>query len=246
MSNMRLDKYITHTLKVTRQEAKALIQRGVITVNNQAIRKAGEIIQEETDTIMYQQNKLIYKEFVYYMMHKPRGVISATQDKKDQTVIDLLQDADKRKNLSIVGRLDKDTEGLLLITNNGQLAHALTSPKKEVWKKYYVEVEGELGKVDVDMFSQGVEIILSEEETYLTKKAKLEILTVSSNSKAYVYISEGKFHQIKKMFLSLGKKVVYLKRLSIGDLALDPKLRLGEYRELTSSEIELVKNNAVK
>lgn len=243
---MRLDKYVSHALGVGRAEAKSLIQRGEIMVNDVRVRKIGEIIQEETDIIMFQHERLKYKEFVYFMLHKPSGCISATHDEKEQTAMELLDEKDRRRGLSIVGRLDKDTEGLLLITNNGALSHMLTSPKKEVRKKYYVEIEGDLTEKDVLKFEEGIEIILSDTETYLTKSATLEILKTGEYSQAYVYIAEGKFHQIKKMFLAIGKKVMYLKRLAIGDLILDSNLPKGKYRELTNKEIELLKTQGVK
>ena len=167
------------------------------------------------------------------MLHKPSGVVSATKDKKEKTVLDLIE-GQKRKDLFPVGRLDKDTEGLLLITNDGTLAHRLLAPGKHVDKVYYAKIDGKVTKEDVIRFSEGVDI--GDED--LTLPAKLEILTSAEESQILLTIQEGRFHQVKRMFESVGKKVTYLKRMSMGSLILDENLKKGEYRPLTKEEIE--------
>nr|WP_276939592.1 16S rRNA pseudouridine(516) synthase [Helcococcus sueciensis] len=168
------------------------------------------------------------------MLNKPQGVISATKD-YSKTVIDLLEEKYQNKDIFPVGRLDKDTEGFLLLTNDGKLAHELLSPKKKVNKKYFARVEKGLKKEDIQVFENGVYL---DKENYLTKPAKLEIL---SDNEAYITIQEGKYHQVKRMFHAVDNSVIYLKRISMGELSLDENLKLGEYRELTDEEINLLK-----
>lgn len=242
---MRLDKFISHGLNVSRSQARDIIQAGRIQVNRVTIRQIKHIVDVDMDQVFYNSALITYKEFWYFMLHKPQGVLSATKDASQKTVIDLLQEEDKRANLSIIGRLDKDTEGLILLTSNKSLVHTLTSPKKDVIKEYYCEVEGTLTEEDIIRFAKGVEIILSRDETYITKPARLEIIEAGPKSKAYVYITEGKFHQVKKMFLSCGKEVTYLKRNAIGNIRLDEDLKLAEYRELTKEEIQELKKHTV-
>ncbi|MGM0524085.1 MAG: 16S rRNA pseudouridine(516) synthase, partial [Bacillota bacterium] len=172
-------------------------------------------------------------EFVYFMLNKPPGVVSATEDMRDETVIDLLELADQVRSPFPVGRLDKDTEGLLLLTNDGKLAHQLLSPKKDVGKRYYATVSGNVTEADITTFKQGVIL----DDGYQTKPADLIILESDETSEIELVISEGKFHQVKRMFEAVGKQVVYLKRLKMGELELDPSLELGEYRELTEEEL---------
>ena len=174
-----------------------------------------------------------YAEYEYYMLNKPAGVVSATEDKNDSTVLDLI-DEKQRKDLFPVGRLDKDTEGLLLITNDGELAHQLLSPKKHVDKVYFARIDGKVTEEDVRRFAEGLEI--GEEKP--TLPAHLEILKREEISEIRLTIREGKFHQVKRMFHAVGKEVIYLKRLQMGSLVLDPRLALGEYRELTGQELE--------
>lgn len=184
---------------------------------------------------MLNGEKLEYEEFVYLMLNKPSGVVSATYDNKDKTVIDLIKDY-KHLDLFPFGRLDKDSEGLLIISNDGKLAHELLSPKKHVDKKYYVEVLGRVTSEDIESFKNG--IMLDGE---LCKSALLEIIKSDDISYCYVTISEGKYHQVKRMFESVNKKVTYLKRVTFGNLKLDENLKLGEYRKLTEQEINLLK-----
>ncbi|EOR23746.1 pseudouridine synthase [Niallia nealsonii AAU1] len=175
------------------------------------------------------------------MMNKPPGLISATEDTREETVIDILQIEDSVYNPFPVGRLDKDTEGLLLLTNDGKLAHQLLSPKKHVPKTYFAVIRGEVGEGDIAAFKKGVVL----DDGYLTKPGDLVILKAGETSDIELTISEGKFHQVKRMFESVGKKVIYLKRISMGPLELDESLELGEYRELTEEEVELLKNYQV-
>lgn len=193
-------------------------------------------MQAESDTVMLAGEIVKAPEkFVYFLLHKPAGCVSATEDMREKTVMEYVPSA--RKGLFPVGRLDKDTEGLLLITNDGDLAHRLLSPKKHVDKTYFVRVQGLLGEEEVQAFAHGVDI----GEAQLTLPAVLQILKSGSVSEALVTIREGKFHQIKRMFESADCQVLYLKRLSMGSLTLDEGLAPGEYRRLTKQELCLIK-----
>ena len=173
------------------------------------------------------------------MMNKPKDIISATEDNKTKTVVDILDEQERIFKPFPVGRLDKDAEGLMLLTNDGDLAHKLTSPKKDIVKKYYVEVFGTIEDMHITYFKEGVIL----DDGYKCKSAILDILTSNeTGSKAYIYITEGKFHQVKRMMKSIGCEVTYLKRLSIGELVLDENLKLGEYRYLTNQELKKLKN----
>lgn len=231
---MRIDKYLANMGVGTRKEVKDYISKGFILVNGEVVKKATQQINENEDKIEYKNQEIIYKPYIYLMLNKPQGVISATKD-YSKTVIDLLEKKYKNKDIFPVGRLDKDTEGFLLLTNDGKLAHELLSPKKKVNKKYFVRVEKELKKEDIQVFENGVYL---DKENYLTKPAKLEIL---SDNEAFVTIQEGKYHQVKRMFHAVDNSVIYLKRISMGELSLDENLKLGEYRELTDEEINLLK-----
>ena len=230
---IRLDKYLADMGVGTRSEVKKYVKQGKISVDGQVVKSADIKIDIETQSVMYQGQLVGYEEFEYYMLHKPAGVVSATTDAKDKTVIDLITDK-KRKDLFPVGRLDKDTEGLLLITNDGDMAHRLLAPKKHVDKVYYAKIDGRVTEEDVIAFREGVSIGQGE----VAKPAKLEILKTDEISEIYVTIQEGKFHQVKRMFHTIGKEVLYLKRLSMGSLVLDESLPLGAYRKLTREELE--------
>jgi len=239
MSKMRIDKLLSNIGIGTRKEVKKIINKGFVLVNSNIIKNSGLIINTETDEILLNGKKIEYKEFLYIMMNKPNGVISATYDFKEKTVIDLLPSELKSRNLFPVGRLDKDTEGLLLITNDGELAHKLLSPKKNVVKKYYAEISDFVDNKDIKAFNEGVIL----EDGYKTLPAKLEILSSHDGSKVFVYITEGKYHQIKRMFESIGKKVIYLKRLAMGSLTLDENLKPGDWRELSEEELSMLKKS---
>lgn len=237
---MRLDKFLAETGIGSRKEVKQLLKKSLVTVNDKIVKDAKTQVDENKDTISFAGEPLIYQEFYYYMLHKPQGVISATEDKRDQTVIDLLQDEDFREDLFPVGRLDKDTEGLLLLTNDGQLAHQLLSPKKHVDKEYFAKIQGLVGSNDKEKFAEGFALTNGE----LVKPSELLIDKIDEAegiSEIRLIIQEGKFHQVKRMFEAVDKKVVYLKRLRMGSLWLDEELSLGEYRAITHEELDLLK-----
>ena len=228
---IRLDKFLADMGYGTRSEVKKEIARGNVRVNGLPARKPETKIDTEKDKVMYIDQPAVYEKYEYYMLNKPAGVISAATDKKEKTVLDLIGEK-QRKDLFPVGRLDRDTEGLLLITNDGELAHRLLSPKKHVDKVYYVRVQGKLSQEDIRRLAEGIDI--GEEK--LTLPAQLVILKSGQVSEAEITIQEGKFHQVKRMFHALGKEVVYLKRLRMGILVLDENLKPGEYRKLTEEE----------
>lgn len=228
---MRLDKFLANALKISRTDAAKAINAGQVIVNNEIIRKKDLHIQEEKDQIKYLDEILVYREFIYIMLNKPAGVVSAVTDKYDRTVVDLI---DTDKDVFPVGRLDKDVEGLLVLTNNGKLAHRLTSPKQKVYKKYYVKLKSPIENNYIDIFNQGIEITDGSNEKYITKPGILEIIDEYS---AFLSIYEGKFHQVKRMFRGVNNEVVYLKRVAMGDIELDMTLALGEYRYLNDQEI---------
>ena len=234
---MRLDKFLNNLGKGSRKEVKEYIKKGLVKVNDNIVKSSDFKIDENSDYVYLDNELLMYEEFVYLMLNKPAGVVSATFDNKDKTVLDLIQEY-KHMNLFPFGRLDKDSEGLLIISNDGKLAHELLSPKKHVDKKYFVIVEGKVNSQDIETFEKG--IILDENEK--CKSATLEIIESDNVSKCYVTISEGKFHQVKRMFESVNKKVIYLKRITFGNISLDENLKLGEYRKLSKEEIEKLKN----
>ena len=236
---MRLDKYLAEMGIGTRQEVKKQIRQGKISVNGTVIKAADTKINEKQDEIIANGCLVSYVSCEYYMLNKPAGVISATEDRKETTVLDLIKEK-KRKDLFPVGRLDKDTEGLLLITNDGELAHRLLAPKKHVDKVYYAKIRGKVTEEDVRQFEQGINIG-TQQNPEMTRPANLEILESSEESKIRLTIHEGKFHQVKRMFIAVGKEVTYLKRERMGTLCLDENLKPGEYRLLTKEEIEDVR-----
>lgn len=232
---MRLDKFIATSTELSRKDVKKAIAKGRVLVNGE-IAKSPELTVVESDEIIIDGETTAYQEFEYFMLNKPAGVVSATTDNFHSTVVELLAGKAK-KDVFPMGRLDIDTEGLLILTNDGELSHRLLSPKYHVDKTYFVRVDKELGEEDVKAFSEGMDI----GEKKKTQPAKLVLL---SEKEAEVTIHEGKFHQIKRMFLHQGKTVVCLKRISMGDLVLDKDLKPGEFRELTSEEVQILKNSA--
>lgn len=237
---MRLDKFLADVGLGSRKEVKQLLKKSLVTVNGLVVKDGKIQIKEETDTIAFGAEKLVYQRFFYYMLHKPQGVISATEDKRDETVLDLLNDTDFREDLFPVGRLDKDTEGLLLLTNDGQLAHQLLSPKKHVDKEYFATIQGIVTEEDIRYFEKGFPLSNGE----LVKPSQLFIESVDETSQVSsirLIIQEGKFHQVKRMFEAVGKQVIYLKRLRMGSLVLDEQLELGSYRQLTEVELQGLK-----
>lgn len=237
---MRLDKLLAHSGLGTRKEVKKLLKKKIVEVNEEVVTDPKVHVDLDVDHVTVSGETLDYKEFIYLMMNKPQGVISATEDNMHETVLDLLEMQDSLQEPHPVGRLDIDTEGLLLLTNDGKLTHRLLSPKHHVDKLYYAEVEGIITEDDQVVFEQGV--ILDDD--YQTLPAKLEIISVNEEENTSVIrlvIQEGKFHQVKRMMQAVGKEVTYLKRLEMGPLKLDDQLELGAYRELTSDELELLK-----
>lgn len=235
---IRLDKYLADMSIGTRQEVKKYIRQGRVKINEDVIKKPEYKIREDEDKVTFDGASVAYETFEYYMLNKPAGVISATEDKREKTVLDLIKEK-KRKDLFPVGRLDKDTEGLLLITNDGALAHRLLSPKKHVDKCYYAKIRGGVTEDDVRVFKERINIGTQEEPEW-TMPAELKILEKGTVSRIRLTIREGKFHQVKRMFLAVGKEVVYLKRERMGALVLDEELAPGEYRKLTDSELKSI------
>ena len=232
---MRLDKFLCDTAGLTRTEAKNAVKKGQIAVNGQVQKAADFKVKETTDTVTFQGKPLSYAAFHYYMLHKPAGVITATEDKKESTVMDILRE-EKVKDLFPVGRLDKDTEGLLLVTDDGELAHNLLSPKKHVDKEYLVKVRDSISEEDCRKLSEGVDI--GDEKP--TAPAKVERV---AEKEILLTIREGRFHQVKRMLQAVGNEVLYLKRLSMGSLRLPEDLEKGAYRPLSEEELYKIKGD---
>ncbi|MFD2613222.1 pseudouridine synthase [Paenibacillus gansuensis] len=236
----RLDKILSHMGIGSRSDIRKLAKQGVLNVNGQKVKDPGMKIDPVNDLIQVNGEEVKYREFIYLMMNKPQGVVSATEDHRDRTVIDLLSDGYRHFEPFPVGRLDKDTEGLLLLTNDGKLAHNLLSPRKHVPKTYYARISGFVTEEDGEAFAAGVTL----DDGYQTMPADLSILRAEDGdspvSEIELTIREGKFHQVKRMFQAVGKTVIFLKRLSMGPLSLDQQLPTGSYRELTADELELL------
>ncbi|MGO6364892.1 pseudouridine synthase [Streptococcus pneumoniae] len=240
---MRLDKFLVACAVGSRTEVKNLLKAGRVTVNGKKEKSAKLQIDEKIDEIRFDGQVLEYEEFVYYMMNKPKGVISATEDPKHRTVLDLLDDLARSKEIFPVGRLDIDTYGLLLLTNDGQLAHVLLSPKRHVDKTYLAQVKGIMTQEDVEIFAEGIPL-----KDFTCQPAILELVSIDTEknqSQIRVTIAEGKFHQIKRMVGYCGKEVVDLQRLTMGTLVLDENLERGEWRRLTKEELEILRANII-
>lgn len=235
---MRIDKLLSNMGYGSRKDMKKLLKSGSVKVNGIVVKDGKQHVDTVNEEVSVHGEVVEYREFIYLMMNKPSGVISATEDNMHETVIDLLEQDDALFDPFPVGRLDKDTEGLLLITNDGNLSHQLLSPKKHVPKKYYATIDGIVTEEDIKSFEQGVVL----EDGYHTKPGILTILKSDKESEIELVITEGKFHQVKRMFESVGKTVTYLKRIEMGPLLLDETLELGEYRELTVEELDLLMN----
>lgn len=239
---LRLDKYLADMGCGTRQEVKKYIRQGRITVDGEIVKKPELKVDETKQTVFFDGKELGYAHFEYYMLNKPAGVVSATEDTRDRTVLDLIEDK-KRKDLFPVGRLDKDTVGLLLVTNDGALAHRLLSPKKHVDKCYFARIDGKVTEETAKAFAKGVNIGTEEEEEW-TMPGELEIVSVhageedSCTSEIRLTIREGKYHQVKRMFQAVGMTVTYLKRETFGTLVLDENLKEGDCRPLTDEELK--------
>jgi len=235
-TTQRLDKILAHMGIGSRTEIRKLARSGAVTVNGKPVRDSGLQVDPYNDRIEVQGDPVQFREFVYIQLNKPQGVVSATEDNRDRTVLDLLDRKLRAFEPFPVGRLDKDTEGLLLLTNDGKLAHELLSPRHHVPKTYFAEVEGLVDEAEVEAFAGGVVL----DDGYLTLPARLVVLGQGERpgtSRIELTLTEGKFHQVKRMFEAVGKRVLFLKRLSMGSLVLDKTLRPGEYRELTEQEL---------
>ena len=232
---MRLDKYLGQIGTNTRSEWKKIIQSGAVSVNDKVIKDAGFRVNETTDLVFVRGEKISYQKFRYYMFHKPAGCITATRDDKEKTVMDFFP-KELHKNLFPVGRLDKDTEGLLLLTTDGDFSHSLMSPKKHVSKEYYFMAQGKLTAEGILRLERGIEIGKDEK---ITEPAKIEVIRQEEDTvEGILTITEGRFHQVKRMLHAAGCEVTYLKRRAIGGLSLDEALEKGAFRELTTEEIK--------
>lgn len=240
---MRLDKYLSDMGIASRSDLKKDIRKGLVFVNGEMIRDASFTVNSDS-RILYKGEEITYEEYSYYMMNKPVGVLSSTEDRKQKTVLDLFSET-HRKDLFPVGRLDKDAEGLLLIMNDGKLAHTLLSPKNHIEKKYYVEIPASLKDEDLEPLRHGIQY----DTDLVAEPAQVQLLSANPDKSAVeIIITEGKFHQIKKMFLALSENYVVtkLKRISMGALRLDESLSPGEYRKLSPGEIETLKESMKK
>ena len=238
-----MDKYLSDMGIASRSDLKKDIRKGLVFVNGEMIRDAGFTVNSDS-RILYKGEEITYEEYSYYMMNKPVGVLSSTEDRKQKTVLDLFSEC-HRKDLFPVGRLDKDAEGLLLIMNDGKLAHTLLSPKNHIEKKYYVEIPASLKDEDLEPLRHGIQY----DTDLVAEPAQVQLLSANPDKSAVeIIITEGKFHQIKKMFLALSENYVVtkMKRISMGALRLDESLSPGEYRKLSPGEIETLKESMKK
>ena len=233
----RLDKVLAATGRWSRREVKLLVKQGQVRVNGVAASSAEKKLDPETAVVTVGGQTVVLQKHTYIMLHKPAGVLSATEDSRQKTVLELLPPELRRRGLSPVGRLDKDTEGLLLLTDDGELAHRLLSPKYHVDKRYYAEVDGLLGPADADAFAKGMTL----DDGLVCLPAGLELC---GSGACIVTLQEGKFHQVKRMLAFRGAPVRYLKRLAMGPLALDPSLETGAFRELTAAEVSALRKTA--
>ena len=226
---MRLDKFLSDSTDMSRKDIKQLIRKKAVTVNGSVITKP-ETQVDERDTVTVNGQAVLYKRFIYLILNKPSGYVSATEDKKYPVVTDLVPEEYRHFDVFPAGRLDIDTEGLLILSNDGEFVHGITSPKKNVYKRYFARLDMPAEEADISVFADGMEF-----KDFTAKPAKLEICDESRE--AYVEIAEGKFHQVKRMFERVGKTVVYLKRVSIGGLTLPQDLALGEVKEIEYDEL---------
>ena len=227
---MRLDKFLANSGIGSRKEVKELIKQGLVFVNEERIKKSDKNIDEINDVIKIGDKCIKYRKYVYIMLNKPQNVISATEDNKHKTVIDLIKGYDTY-NIFPVGRLDIDTEGLLLLTNDGKLSHNLLSPKKHIEKEYFVKLKENIIDIDINKVENNIEL----EDGYICKKAKIKRI---SENELNITITEGKFHQVKRMFKAVDNEVVFLKRIRMANIFLDKNLKLGDYRELSNDELK--------
>jgi 16S rRNA pseudouridine516 synthase len=229
----RLDKLLANSGFGTRKGVKDVLKLGTVQVDGKIVKDGSIHVNPQKSEIKVNDEKLNYRKYIYLMMNKPAGVISATHDGKHRTVIDIMPEEYKHFEPFPVGRLDIDTEGLLIITNDGELTHELLSPKKHVPKTYFARVQGRVNEEDIMTFKEGVVL----DDGYLTMPAQLDILIEGDISEINLTIKEGKFHQVKRMFEAVGKKVIYLKRIKMGSLHLDEELELGGCKEINRDEV---------
>lgn len=253
MEQMRLDKFLTQTAGLTRSEAKQYLKKGRVCVDGAVVKKPETKIDADTAEVTVDGKNCHYEKYTYLMLHKPQGVVSATEDGRERTVLDLIREP--ARGLFPVGRLDKDTEGMLLLTNDGELAHALLSPRKHVEKCYFALLDGPVGKKEQEAFAEGLDIgdekktlparLLPAQDARAEQDAQAENADESGDSLrgfgVYITVCEGRFHQVKRMARAVGRKVLYLKRISMGSLRLDESLAPGEYRPLTEEELQGLK-----
>ena len=232
---IRIDKLLADCGYGSRKQVKEMLKKGRVAIDGKVITDSGQKIDPKHHGVTVDGESVKYERFHYYMMNKPPNIVSATEDLRERTVVDLLP-KERRKGVFPVGRLDKDTTGLLLLTNDGELAHRLLSPNKHVMKTYRATLDAPVGEKEIRLFSEG--LVVDDEFTALP--AKLEILEGTNEPAVLVSICEGKFHQVKRMFAAVGRKVIHLKRISMGNLMLDPALSEGEYRELSENEIKTI------
>ncbi|MCI1904672.1 MAG: rRNA pseudouridine synthase [Enterococcaceae bacterium] len=233
---MRLDRFLSETGLGTRSQVKALLKTGQVSIDGKVAKNGKTQVDPLKTSVAYQGEVLHYQKFYYYLLNKPQGVLSATRDPKQKTALDLLSAEDYRKDLFPVGRLDKDTEGLLLLTNDGKLAHELLSPKKHVDKEYYAKIAGAVTPAMIDKFALG--FLIDGDEKVRPSELVIEKTDPAKNtSEIRLTIREGKFHQVKRMFEAFGMTVTYLKRTRMGGLVLGDDLQLGEYRPLSEDEV---------
>lgn len=228
---IRLDKYLANMGVGTRTQVKEFIKKGRVSIDDNIIKSPETKFDENSQIVALDGVRINFVKYEYYMLNKPSGVVSATVDNINKTVISLINS--KRKDLFPIGRLDKDTQGLIIITNDGEIAHKMLSPKHHISKVYYAQVEGIVDKNDVKLFAQGLKI----DSEFNAMPAKLEIIKSEDISQIKLEIFEGKFHQVKRMFEAVGKKVIFLKRISMGEIKLDNSLKAGEFRQLNKDEL---------
>lgn len=236
MQKQRLDKFLSNQMNISRNDAKELIKKRLVTVNGDTAKLFDMKIDPEKDSVSAEGKTITYREHIYIMLNKPAGVICATRDKLSETVLELIPPELRREGLFPAGRLDKDTVGFVLITDDGGFAHDILSPKKHVDKKYFAVLEKNITEHDIDLLKSGITIDGGE------KCLPAEAVTAGKQNEIFLTLKEGKYHQVKRMAEAFGNKVLYLKRISIGGLALDERLKEGECREITSAELEMLKN----
>ena len=248
---MRLDKLVAELTGMTRSQARDVIVKGRVCVNGEVKKTTAEQVKEESDVLSLDGKQLTFQKFVYYMLNKPAGTVSATQDKEAKTVLSLLLAEDKkRRNLFPVGRLDKDTEGLLLLTDDGMLSHLLISPKKHADKLYFAKLAREITEEDITVFASGMKVDeeLTAMPAVLRRLSETELagFLPDGGFAAAVTLQEGKFHQVKRMFAATGNEVLYLKRMAMGGVSLDETLAPGEYRPLTDEELRTLRDSVTE